>query len=302
MKRYQIITGYPLEQSTWMVLEGIIHNMDLYQKQIKKADNAVHQSRKSIKRIRALLKMIRDETGYSFYYRENTFFRDLARKMSTARDFTVLLETLNHIEKKHKGKLNESEVEILRDQITSRMKAQIQPLKSSKAGFSGMASEMDHALERIHTTLRLRDGFGSVGLGIRRIYRRARNYLSELDSEPCMETLHEYRKNCRYLQYQMELIQPIFPDLLKAYAASLDRHAETLGKVRDFQRFEVYIQNETAEVVGGSGKETILNAARQLRLRATEEAFRNADLLFAEKPRVFIERIHLYWNIHYNIN
>jgi len=163
-----------------------------------------------------------------------------------------------------------------------------------------MGSELNRAIQRINESLRLRHRYESVGRGIRRIYRRARSSLHEMDPEPCMETLHEYRKNCRYLQYQMELIQPIYPDLLKVYAASLDKHAETLGKVRDYQRFEAYLQNEASGA--GSGMNTILNAARQLRTRATDGAFKNAALLFAEKPRVFNERMRLYWNIHYNIN
>ncbi|MCK4751050.1 MAG: CHAD domain-containing protein, partial [Bacteroidales bacterium] len=40
---------------------------------------SIHEIRKSIKRIRAVLRLIREEIGYSTYYRENVFYRDISR-------------------------------------------------------------------------------------------------------------------------------------------------------------------------------------------------------------------------------
>ena len=42
---------------------------------------AIHETRRTIKRIRAILRLIRDETGYNIYYRENRFYRNISRKM-----------------------------------------------------------------------------------------------------------------------------------------------------------------------------------------------------------------------------
>ena len=36
-------------------------------------DKSVHEIRKSFKRLRAILRLIRDAIGYSTYYRENSF-------------------------------------------------------------------------------------------------------------------------------------------------------------------------------------------------------------------------------------
>ncbi len=302
MRKYQLHTRYPLEQGILMALEEISSSMDLYNLPIEEPERTVHQSRKSIKRIRAILKLIRDETGYSFYFRENRFFRDLSRKMSPARDFTVLLETLNHVEKKYSGKLDESEFRLLRKHLHAGMEAQFRALYGARGGFSEIAGEIGAALQRISSTISLRNDFVSIGSGMRRIYRRARNHLHHMDREPCMETLHEYRKNCRYLQYQVELIRPIYPELLKAYSSSMDRHTETLGKIRDYHRFETYLVNETPDLLTGPDRDTFLESVRQMRSKATEGVFKHAELLFAEKPLAFIKRIRFYWNIHYNIN
>ena len=58
---------------------------------------SIHETRKSMKRIRAVLRMIRDEIGYSSYYRENTFYRDLSRKLSEIRNFEVLSGSIRNL-------------------------------------------------------------------------------------------------------------------------------------------------------------------------------------------------------------
>ena len=45
-------------------------------------DEAVHDARKRFKKLRALLKLVRDEVPRKTYRRENTWFRDTARPLS----------------------------------------------------------------------------------------------------------------------------------------------------------------------------------------------------------------------------
>src|SRR5918996_391117 len=56
---------------------------------------AVHETRKSLKRLRAIARLARDELGDEAYRRENVAFRDAGRRLAGARDSQVLLETLD---------------------------------------------------------------------------------------------------------------------------------------------------------------------------------------------------------------
>jgi CHAD domain-containing protein len=302
LKRFKIDTRLPLDNNIRMVLENIILNMALYKSTKKKPDITIHQSRKSIKRIRAILKMIRYGTGYSFYQRENLFFRDLSRRMASARDFSVLLQTMKLMEQKYREKFQGKDLQRLRNQLSTLKQEQILPLTVPQGGLAAIAEELDKALPRIKSTLDVGNEFRCIGTGMKKTYRRARRYLQDMGDLSSAETLHEYRKNCRNLQYQVELVQPLFPDLLKAYATTLDNHSELLGKIRDFQRFELYLQGDLSEVITIHGKENMQHAIRQLRLRAMAGIYKNAGLIFAEKPGNFIDRIQLYWNLHYSIN
>ena len=57
-------------------------------------EEAVHEARKDMKKLRALLRLVRDELGDDVYRRENVSFRDAGRRLAGARDSQVLLETL----------------------------------------------------------------------------------------------------------------------------------------------------------------------------------------------------------------
>jgi CHAD domain-containing protein len=222
--------------------------------------------------------------------------------MSTARDYSVLLQTLKLLEKKHRGGVREKDLKLLRERLSDRKEAEVRSLKGLEGGFEVIAGELDEALIRLDSTLHLRNHFDSIGPGMKRIYRRGRQHLQEMQEERTMETLHEYRKNCRYLQYQMELIQPLFPELLRPYATTLDEHAELLGKIRDFQRFKSYIQHEMMEVISHTGIKHLAHAVSQMEQKITTGVLRNAALIFAEKPRRFTERIQFYWNLQHSIN
>ena len=52
---------------------------------------AVHETRKSLKRLRATVRLGRDELGDEAYRRENVAFRDAGRRLGGARDSRVLL-------------------------------------------------------------------------------------------------------------------------------------------------------------------------------------------------------------------
>ena len=59
---------------------------------------ATHETRKSLKRIRALLRLVRPGLGDTVYRTENARFRDIGALLSSARDSDVLLQTVTKLE------------------------------------------------------------------------------------------------------------------------------------------------------------------------------------------------------------
>ncbi len=59
---------------------------------------AVHETRKSLKRLRALLRLVRPAMGEAAFKQENAQLRDIGLSLSGERDRHVLLETVNKLE------------------------------------------------------------------------------------------------------------------------------------------------------------------------------------------------------------
>ena len=62
-------------------------------------DDALHDIRKCVKRIRAVLRLVRSELGQSVYTYENNYFRNAGQLLTTMRDAKVVANTLDEFNK-----------------------------------------------------------------------------------------------------------------------------------------------------------------------------------------------------------
>jgi CHAD domain-containing protein len=259
---------------------------------------AIHEIRKTIKRIRALLKMIRDETGYSQYFRENRFYRDLARRMAPVRDRYVLLQSVRSLEAHNPGLFDKLEVKPIQDQLKARVETEMSIFKGRVGGFERLTDDLKQARGRLDHFIQLRNGFDSIRKGMKRVYRKGLRSQGRLEDETSMAELHEYRKCCRYLQFQVEMIHPIYPRLLKAYATSIDHHTEQLGTIRDLQRLECILHQSS----GSLSPNSLSKLQKVIEAQCSDTMaglFGKSRLIFPESPAAFMKRIRSYWNAHF---
>ena len=73
------------------------HQIDMLRDELRRAPrrDAVHEARKSSKKARAVVRLVRDEIGEKRYRRENTTLRDAVRPLAPVRDAEVLVHTLD---------------------------------------------------------------------------------------------------------------------------------------------------------------------------------------------------------------
>src|SRR5918997_4732474 len=100
---YRLSPGEPLPDEIRRVARGRIdHALDeLRGKSDSTREEAVHEARKDMKKLRALLRLVRGDLGDRVYRRENQCFRDTARELSGMRDADVMLATLGDLEARY---------------------------------------------------------------------------------------------------------------------------------------------------------------------------------------------------------
>ncbi len=261
----------------------------------KDRHQSVHEIRKSMKRIRAVLRLIRDEIGYSSYYRENTNFRDLARQVSELRNRIVLAETIGKI-KEDFTPAAQNHMQQMQDELLREGERLYKILLDDKDIFRKIAVETRAAKKRVEHFKFSHEDFRAFEGGLHRIYRQGRKLYQKAQGGHDPGLLHDTRKRMKYLWHQMELLQPLYPKVLKAYAKSLNNITEILGVCHDL--------DELTEEARDKKKITNASTLRQLRnirKRSKEELlgriWHKVAAVYTEEPDVFVNRLSGYWEI-----
>ena len=254
---------------------------------------SVHESRKDLKKLRAVLRLARRRLGEDLYRAENRRYRDAGRLLSAGRDAEVKLETLDSLAERFgeefpaEGVSGWREVLVLERKVTARV--------AKGDGIVAEARSEIAAGRELILALPLKgSSWGLVGPGLARSYRRGRRAMRRLLDEPSRELVHEWRKRAKDLWYQLRILRGAWPAVLGEAAEEAHRLTELLGDHHDL----TVLSEDAARRPGLLGRAEpglqALIARRQEEL--LEEAVALGRRLYAEKPDAFGARFKAYWD------
>jgi CHAD domain-containing protein len=271
------------------------------EKDQEEVHKSIHESRKSMKRIRAVLRMIRDEIGYSSYYRENTFYRDLSRKLSDIRNFEVLSDSVKNLGEDLSNTIPPEVFALLEEELGRQRNMEME----SQAGLTQMLKEIAAKIEivrdRIYDFPITHNDFRAFEGGLFRMYRQGKRYLSDARKNPSPSLLHDLRKRMKYFWYQVESSQPIFPGPMKAYAGTLESIAENLGVYHDLDLLQEFLSGSSV-IPDHQINETLQEACLAKKSMLLHNTWPMADIAYSEKPAAMVNRLASYWKIYANSN
>lgn len=258
-----------------------------------KDGTAVHVARKSIKRLRALLRLVRPALGEPVFTRENAELRDTAAVLSHARDTQILLETVARLDA-HYAEAPHAGLKKLHHAIAAR---HIENDRSaeSEARLEAVA-RLGRARNRF-TRLKLDpDGFDAVRMGLEQSFRRGRKAFDHAYAEPSDETFHEWRKGVQQHWRHMALLSRAWPAMAEARVAAARRLSDILGDDHDLTVLQQRLEALAPPSLSARDRRAILKlaATRQDELRTLARPI--GERLFADGARDFSRRVALYWS------
>ncbi len=263
-------------------------------------EESVHNIRKTIKKIRAVLRLTRDEIGYSSYLREDNFYRDIGRKLSEFRDLDVYLSVALDLEQRFIRELNYSCLTYLVSQIKQEKAACLNQIIKPKGFSSELTQKL--AIGRLNSEkITIADNsYRFVLEGLKRSYKKGRKTLQICINDSTPEKVHQLRKALKNIWYQIRIIRPVYPVFLKAYAKSLRSITRMLGKINDYAQFKVYLNNSTARGLNRTNRNIINEMLDSMQKEKLVSSLPKIQLALIEKPSVFIKRIYGYWDVTNN--
>jgi CHAD domain-containing protein len=269
---------------------------------------SIHDARKDLKSLRALLRLVRGSIDEGARLRENVLFREAGRSLSTVRDPQALLEVLENLTGRLPSKQESMRV------FTAKIHREIEQtlVYGLPSGLiRKLVRELREAKRRAALWFEgnvLRPGNEweiFVGTGLRRTYRKAKNLVWQFEvmgrEKADDQAWHELRKSAKALGYQLRLLKSIWPGMSGPLVDEIDQLTDRLGDANDLAILSGRILNQPynpAEMrESGEPRRIFLQSLDRRKQKLHAEAFEIARLIYAEKPGQFERRCAAYWLI-----
>lgn len=273
-------------------LEQIDRALDRLSVKNRNRDRAVHEARVSFKKIRAVLGLVYGDLGPDNFKLENREYRDLGRKLAKTRDTAVIAGTLEELVRDFNSEPAIPDVKALRKRLRQSKAAQ-QNLR--KQTLSDVAEGLSSARARVEAWSIKTDGFFAFHTGLKRVFKRGRAGFDQARVEPTTEIFHEWRKQVKYLWYQISVLNPMWPKALDVLADELNRLADYLSEDHDLAMLS-RTAIEQSEALGDPAEvEKLILFIDQRRVLLQKKAVLLGARLYTEKPKAFVNRMQGYW-------
>lgn len=241
---------------------------------------AVHEYRKSIRRARAVVRLVRPLLRRSRYRALDGALRRAVQETSSVRDAEVVAEALDALPAGGDAALAEA-VAALRHVLLARQVAARAPVATRDLLARG-AGRLALLPLRLAKALPTRLDRARLEEALAESYRRARRRWRAARRDGGAEAIHAWRKRTKELRYQLELLEPAPQPRERA----LGRVAKGLGRVTDLV-IVGHAVAEHAESLGPEHARALTAALERAVPTLFEEVAEGAAPLLAERARAF---------------
>src|SRR5260370_21480239 len=195
----------------------------------KACDSPVHEVRKHLKKARAALRLVRKEIGHGLFWEQDRCLRDVVRLTSEIRDGEVRLQTVRQLQeitqRQRRGSYAKLEGMLMLE------------LENFMAAFAEWQTQALPMLERAHANIDCwsLDEFNCKQLrcAVQRTYKGAKKALASAEAAPTVESFHRFRTRAKRVWYELRILRPINPVVLKNLSDDLRSLGNLLGRAHD---------------------------------------------------------------------
>jgi CHAD domain-containing protein len=280
---------------------------------------AVHEARKALKRLRALIRLLEDELGAPDYARESAALRHAGRRLAQVRDAEVMVSTLDDLLERHPDKLaHKRPVLTLRGELVAERDRTAQLALGEGAARAEVLAELRAVRGRVAVwRLGAREGIGAVEPALKRLYRqgRRRHRRAARGNGDRPRALHQWRKRVKDLRYAAEMLDRVEPryapdgarakrrrrarkrgrvrrevGYMRELARRADELGELLGEEHDLVLLDARVRAQD-NLRGARTRKILLKLISRRRKHLRRLALREGRSLYGRRPKRFLARV-----------
>lgn len=248
---------------------------------------AVHAARKSIKRVRALYRLIAPRAR-EFQQQENARLRDMARTLSGVRDATALIEVSHYLQQTATSDDEQHALARVTDVLTARrdrLSEAETDLEDKAQAAIATCGEAIEAVKELSIDCGRRETARLFQKSWRKNGRKAMDALAECRSEAAhAESFHDLRKRSQDYWMNHMLLRDIWPAAMHAKQLEAKALVDVLGRYLDMSILSDVADREPHLFDGSDDRARLLEAIISRQQTAREEALGKAHWVFSDKP------------------
>ncbi|HYS25869.1 MAG TPA: CHAD domain-containing protein [Vicinamibacterales bacterium] len=255
------------------------------------SDEAVHDARRRVKKIRAIIRLVRPVLDKA-YRSVDDDLRTVAHMLAPVADGRGIIETLDELARRYGKALPPRTIEAARKGVI-RHGARADRDAAERGILEVAAGTLRSERKRIKHWHMSAQGFRAIGPGLEESYRRARRMMIVAWSRPKPSHFHTWRRYVKDHWFHVRLLEGRCGYHLVGY----ERRIEALDGVLGEYHNVILLRDVLVTDVDLPREET----ARCLRVVARYQRLlrRHAELLgvriYTERPRRFVRRIRRLW-------
>ena len=246
---------------------------------------AVHNARKALKRLRALLRSLRVAFPKKLFRAENRHIAATCRRISPLRDVHVQLRTL--------GKLKAAASpagDHIRRQLLRQQSSFIRRIPALRKTVRALLEVSRQSLASWPLRKATAEDLAS---GLKRIYKQGREAFKTARKSPTPGHLHAWRKKTKSLGYGLEMIKNLGSGELSKMIRCSDILTEALGDDQDLFMVLCALDKEHRSNPA-SDFDRLANRISLKRAKRQKRAFKLGEKVYGEKPGGFEKRLDRY--------
>lgn len=256
-------------------------------------DEDIHEARKSVKKVRALLRLVRPQLGRT-YQDESKVLRQVGRQLSELRDAGAVIEIFDKLKQKYPDEFQNGSFDLVR-QALLEAKTRSENGKALRALLRRLAKPLNEMADRVKTWPVRVDGFPAMETGLRQTFRRGRKRLQRVQRQPRPETYHEWRKRIKDLWYHLNLLEGLWNGDTRRCEKKLKDLQNWLGDDHNLVILRQKLARDPKAYGGAKPVRALVRLIENYQKKLRSDADSLGKRVYDTKPRGFTRRIERLW-------
>jgi CHAD domain-containing protein len=256
------------------------------------SDTAIHQARKNVKKVRAILEVVGGDRGRGLG-KSSKRLQAINKRLSVLRDAHAMVETLR--------KLRSHDRKAVKARVFARASRHLVAHKRAAmkaASRKGMWRDLVRSARTIRRGVKrwepVHRRFGALAEGIRAAHRRGRKAMARARKRQRASDFHEWRKEMKVLWYELRLVEAAGPRIRRD-AGALHRAESWLGDEHNLAVLCDELSKDASVCDGRVDLDRVQLAADRYQCELRKKALARARRIYARTPRDYAESVTRAW-------